>query len=165
MEEQPVDNEDNEIAEKYNLPPLTAETVTAIEDDFAGKMIKAMRGPYGHAIGVPQSPKESDNVRLILELLEVEFTEDNYAIMSMFVRAYQIYIERSKVHGTAWKRRGALNNLVRAATKLERVEEVYWYPDNVPFDNIDLDLDDAFDALNYVAFFITQAERGEWKRG
>lgn len=161
-----MDNEDREDNEEL-MGIDKARIGKEFREDYPGFA-------YGSAVGTPiiikgdgpgYPPKESDNVRLILELLGVAYTEDNYAVMSMFVRAYQIYIERQAKYHDAWKRYGALNNLIRSASKLQRVQEVYWYPDEVPLDDMDLDLDDAFDALNYLAFFITQAERGEWKRG
>jgi hypothetical protein len=65
-------------------------------------------------------------------------------------RCFEIYQERSAKYGEVWKQYGAINNLVRAATKVDRLMEQWWF-DPPPHD---YDLDDAYDAINYLIFFI-----------
>lgn len=79
-------------------------------------------------------------------------------------QALAIYNERSQMYGDAWRRYGALNNLIRAATKLERLVAMFWHgSEGPPLE--ELSVDDAYDAINYLVFFIIQAKKGEWRRG
>lgn len=84
----------------------------------------------------------------------------------IFVEALGIYDEKDTLYGQAWKRLGALNNLSRMATKMERLLEMYWHKEihRGARRGGKLDLDDAFDLLNYTAFFVRQADKGEWTR-
>jgi hypothetical protein len=94
---------------------------------------------------------------------EVEPTSENEAILRHLIHCWVIYTQRSKKYGSAWRRFGALNNLVRAAAKCERLLEQLWHKQ---FDETkDQDIDDAYDAINYLVFFIHQAGVREWRRG
>lgn len=81
-----------------------------------------------------------------------------------------LYQERDQKYGSVWKRLGALNNLTRMSIKIERLLSMYWHKKRYiqEEDNgqtYDLDLDDAYDLINYSCFFIRQATRNEWTRG
>lgn len=79
-----------------------------------------------------------------------------------------IHHERSRKYGQAWRKYGALNNLLRLASKVERLIEQFWrsrFSDGAPA--IDLhnpDLDDAYDAVNYAVFMIRQGKAGQWTK-
>lgn len=114
--------------------------------------------------------RQEDAIEYLFKAFNWSEDEDNVAHFRFFLRCMEIRQSRdSKYHG-AWKRFGALNNLVRAATKCERLLSQFWYgPSPVPDPDGQTvggppDLDDAPDAANFLAFFVIQAERGEWKK-
>lgn len=89
-------------------------------------------------------------------------TEATREIMHFYIVCMDTYANRSVKYKEAWRRFGALNNLVRAAAKAERLLEQFWY--DTPKQGAPIDLDDAVDASNYLAFFHTQASAGQWRR-
>lgn len=91
----------------------------------------------------------------------LESEDDGQA--SVFVEALKIYSSRSHAYGEVWKQYGAMSNLLNAARKIDRLMNSWWHEDkdieSVPILHKDA-LDDAFDALNYLAFFIRSAREG-----
>jgi len=81
--------------------------------------------------------------------------------LSVLLRAFGIHIERGNAYGDVWKNYGALANLLSAARKIDRLMNVWWREDttDVPMLHKDL-LDDAYDAINYLTFFIRNAQAG-----
>ena len=87
--------------------------------------------------------------------------------------AATIMLNRTLSYGTVWQRFGAVSNLLNAARKVERLM-VVWYDGQESYDLLGDDgkvvrripalhkdaLDDAFDAINYLAFFIQNARQG-----
>jgi hypothetical protein len=73
--------------------------------------------------------------------------------------ALAIMVDRTSSYGLVWQQYGALNNLVRAATKVDRLMETWWFHDDPSLIHKDA-LDDAFDAMNYLNFFIANARAG-----
>ena len=73
--------------------------------------------------------------------------------------ALGVMVGRTGSYGLAWRRYGALSNLLNAARKVERLMEAWWDGNGIPALHKD-NLDDAIDALNYLAFFIQCAEDG-----
>jgi hypothetical protein len=90
---------------------------------------------------------DKDQLVAALEALEIEPTEE--------------MLNQAQMYGQAWKRLGALNNLTRMATKVERLLEQFWHRED---NRNGADLDDAVDLLNYDAFFMRQAIEGEWTK-
>jgi hypothetical protein len=91
-----------------------------------------------------------------------DIPEDAKDHFDVFIDAERIYEERSLMYGEVWKQYGALNNLVRAATKIDRLMAV-WYHEGGTDSVVALhkdSLDDAYDALNYINFFIRCAKEG-----
>ncbi len=78
------------------------------------------------------------------------------------MKSYEIYLQRNAKYSDVWKNYGALNNLVRGATKVDRLMEVWWHGDGTLHKDA---LDDAYDAINFLAFFIAQATNGELTAG
>lgn len=70
--------------------------------------------------------------------------------------ALDVMVQRSASYGAIWRQYGALNNLVRAATKVDRAMEVWWRNGGPTEMHKDV-LDDPMDAINYLAFFIALA--------
>jgi hypothetical protein len=89
----------------------------------------------------------------------IEPTSESEAILHTLLHSFSIYGQRSQQYGSAWRRFGALNNLVRAAAKVERLLEQFWYRGI----NEGHDFDDAYDAINYLVFFLMQAGTGQWR--
>lgn len=86
-------------------------------------------------------------------------TEDNEDQFHVFREALSVYEQRSAIYGDVWQRYGALNNLVRAATKIDRLMAIWYHTDHKPTASTGT-LDDAIDALNYLVFFIRLAREG-----
>jgi hypothetical protein len=99
-----------------------------------------------------------------LELVGVTPTDQAIEQFRVLVRCMELYEERDQKYGSAWKRLGALNNLTRMSTKIERLLAMYWHkrPPRMVNPDASWDLDDAFDLINYSAFFIRQAQTNEW---
>lgn len=98
--------------------------------------------------------------------IRIEFpgyvTKEDIDQLGVFVEAFNIYREREAKYGGAWKRYGALNNLVRLGTKAERLVQEWWRNEGgPPYEQ--RSLDDAFDLINYAAFFVRQAMQGQWR--
>lgn len=77
----------------------------------------------------------------------------------VFNEAHRIFIDRSKHYGQLHRQYGALSNLLQAARKIDRLMEYWWHAEETPAIHKDA-LDDAFDGLNYLAFFIRNARDG-----
>lgn len=73
--------------------------------------------------------------------------------------AASVMLGRTASYGLVWRRYGALSNLLNAARKVERLMESWWHGEGVPALHKD-NLDDAVDAINYLAFFIQCARAG-----
>lgn len=104
---------------------------------------------------------------VVTDLMATRGWPDNEATRELawfFIGCMDTYAERSKKYGEAWRRFGAVNNLVRAASKAERLLEQFWYKAAPPSHTEVADLDDAVDMANYIAFFHTQASAGQWRR-
>ena len=97
-----------------------------------------------------------------LESIGIEASDDNCEQLLVFTQALTIYNQRTGQYRQAWRKYGALNNLIRAATKLERLVQLFWHgSEGPPLEQ--LSTDDAHDALNYLAFFLRQAQQGQWR--
>jgi hypothetical protein len=83
--------------------------------------------------------------------------------MAVFLKAWTIYAERQEEHGDqVWTASGWRGMLVDMRKKLDRLWFKYW--GRVPTNEVNLD--SAYDLLNYTAFFIRQVEannqNGDW---
>lgn len=80
--------------------------------------------------------------------------------MNVLMHCARIYDQRSAAYGQVWRQHGALSNLLSAARKIDRLMEVWYHsPDGAKALHKDA-LDDAYDAINYLAFFIRNAQAG-----
>lgn len=112
-----------------------------------------------------QSRDNHDRVREALEALGfADPTPDMVAQFMIFANAFYIYFSKNGQYGGAWRRLGALNNLTRMSTKVERLLEMFWHQERFRTP-AGMDLDDVFDLINYSAFFVRQAMQGQWTRG
>lgn len=98
-----------------------------------------------------------------LEALELEPTEFNKGQITVFATCLHITSERNRNYGDLWKRYGWLGNLMHVQSKCARLVKMFWEDQKTPQADSS-DLDDAYDLINYVAFFIRNAaeynERG-----
>lgn len=79
---------------------------------------------------------------------------------AVFGKCLEIFESRTSAYGEVWKQYGALSNLLSAARKIDRLMEMWWRGDgSVPAIHKDA-LDDAIDAMNYLAFFVRNATEG-----
>ena len=78
-----------------------------------------------------------------------------------FVKAHRIMRHRTVAYGLTWQQYGALANLLNAARKIDRLMSIWWRGEDDEVAMLDKSLlDDAFDAINYLGFFIQCAEEG-----
>lgn len=88
---------------------------------------------------------------------EPEFLDEQLAVI---LEALTIYRQRSRSYGEVWRQYGATANLLQAARKIDRLMQIWYHnPDGAEALQKDA-LDDAFDALNYLVFFIRAARDG-----
>jgi len=98
----------------------------------------------------------------LLEAFGIEPNEEVQEQLMVFLTALRLFDERNRVYRNVWETYGALSNLLRSATKVDRAMEIWWHDqgDNGnPLLHKD-NLDDAFDALNYLVFFIRCVRAG-----
>ncbi len=99
-------------------------------------------------------------VENVLEAFGIDCNEGVQDQLIVFLTAVKIFDDRDKVYGDTWTTYGALNNLLRAATKVDRSMEIWWHDQGGnPLMHKD-NLDDAIDAINYLAFFIRCVRAG-----
>lgn len=86
--------------------------------------------------------------------------DDDHA--NVLQQALDIYVERNKDRGDAWKDAGWIGQLIEARKKLDRLWAI-WRTDRTPSEK---DIDEALDLINAVVFFVRCAEdnnkRGHW---
>lgn len=107
-------------------------------------------------------PNVINAVEDLLAAFNVDISDDNIEQLLVLMSALRIYDERAKIYGDTWTTYGGLNNLLRAATKVDRSMEIWWHDqsDNAnPLMHKD-NLDDAIDAVNYLVFFIRCVRAG-----
>jgi hypothetical protein len=79
----------------------------------------------------------------------------------VFNKAYAIMAERTGAYSLTWQQYGALANLLNSARKIDRLMSIWWRGDDDEVPVLDKSLlDDAYDAINYIGFFIQEAEKG-----
>jgi hypothetical protein len=82
----------------------------------------------------------------------------------VFEKCLEINEDRSAAYGDVWRNYGAVSNLLSAARKVDRLMETWWdglINGTAPGIHKDA-LDDAYDAINYLAFFIRNATDGNF---
>lgn len=99
-------------------------------------------------------PGRHDLAVQFLEASGIDTTTTNLTQLYTFIEALQIFDSR-KVYGDVWRRYGALSNLLSIARKVDRLMQIFWFGKG-EIDHKD-SLDDAYDLLNYTAFFIRNA--------
>lgn len=90
----------------------------------------------------------------------IEESDENIEQLAVFLTALKLFDDRNRTYNNIWETYGALSNLLRAATKVDREMEIWWHsaaPDCLGHKEA---LDDAFDALNYIVFFIRCVRAG-----
>ena len=98
----------------------------------------------------------------LLELCEIDYNEETVEQVTVFLTALKLFDERNRTYRNIWETYGALSNLLRSATKVDRAMEIWWHDgaeNGNPLLHKD-NLDDAFDALNYLVFFIRCVRAG-----
>lgn len=115
----------------------------------------------------------TDDEQRMLLMLEPEEAQAAVKHAQTLDEAAAIMLARTLSYGTVWQRFGAVSNLLNAARKVERLM-VVWYDGQESVELVGDDgrtvqriptlhkdaLDDAFDAINYLAFFIQNARNG-----
>lgn len=109
-------------------------------------------------------PQVLDALKVVLGAFDIETTPYNVAHFSVLMEALKLYDQRTQAYGQAWEQYGAMSNLLKVASKTDRMMAVWWTGEDeigLPHDEgFHKDsLDDALDGINYTAFFIRNARR------
>lgn len=96
----------------------------------------------------------------VFNRLGIEQNANNLDHFMVLMEALQTFAERERNYNGVWRQYGALSNLLRSATKIDRLMEVWWHnPDGAGALHKD-GLDDAVDLINYAVFFMRTARDG-----
>lgn len=106
---------------------------------------------------------EPEHVTRIRHSATIEFlqawgfepTSANLKQLNVLLEALKIYDSRA-IYGDVWRRYGWLSNLLSVARKVDRLMQLFWFGDG-KLDHKEA-LDDAYDLINYAAFFIRNVE-------
>jgi len=91
----------------------------------------------------------SDYAEEVLGVCGIPVSDDSMRQAEVMVAALQLFHLRSERHGDVWKASGWQGMLVDARKKVERLWNEFMAQSEIPED-----LDSAYDAINYLAFFI-----------
>ncbi len=95
-----------------------------------------------------------------LDAYGIEANSTNLTQLNVLVEALQIF-ETRKIYGDVWRKYGALSNLLSVARKADRLMEIFWHgPGELDHKS---SVDDAYDLINYAAFFIRNVTDGNLK--
>lgn len=95
-----------------------------------------------------------------LEACGIDPTSDMLTHLNVLVEALLIH-ETRKIYGGIWRKYGALSNLLSIARKADRLMQIFWYGSGeLTHKN---STDDAYDLINYAAFFIRNVTDGNMK--
>jgi hypothetical protein len=101
-----------------------------------------------------------ESMEELLEACGIEQNEETEQQLLVFLTALKLFDNRNRTYRNIWETYGALSNLLRAATKVDREMEIWWHSPELDCLQHKEALDDAFDALNYLAFFIRCVRSG-----
>lgn len=118
-------------------------------------------------------PLDIGTVGDLFEQLGVEMSSDTAFHFHEMLKIFKLYCDRNASYKGVWQQYGALNNLVRAATKVDRLMAVWWTNEEEVLERngkpkplLHKDgLDDAADAINYLLFFMRCAMGGNMVGG
>lgn len=98
----------------------------------------------------------------LVRALGYDVTPERLTHAGYLTRALEIFCERNEKYKGVWRQYGALANLVRAAQKIDRTMAVWWFEQGkeLPPALDPSHLDDAYDTINHLLFFIICAEGG-----
>lgn len=95
-----------------------------------------------------------------LEAWDIEPTTDMMTQLNVLVEALLIH-ETRKSYGDIWRKYGALSNLLSVARKADRLMQIFWHGTGELAHKSSVD--DAYDLINYAAFFIRNIADGNMK--
>lgn len=118
---------------------------------------------------MPTTEEALEAVKVLFGQQGIELNQHTMEHLLVFLEALKLYYSRSGAYGQIWQQYGALSNLINAARKVDRTMEVWWTKETETYRASDGkvkpllhkdNLDDAFDCLNYLVFFIRNARSG-----
>lgn len=86
-------------------------------------------------------------------MLGYEPNEESVEQLKVFEEALLIHAERTKSYGVVWREYGSRSPLLSAAKKMARLMKTFWDGRGHTVDG-KAQVDDAYDLLNYTAFFV-----------
>lgn len=111
-------------------------------------------------------PFPMDSLRDVLDYYGVSLDGETGAIFGVLMDVVKKFNERNRVYGGVWRQYGALNNLIRAATKVDRLVALWWHgSEELVGRRVDVHKDfddDAIDGIAYLAFATILARAGDW---
>lgn len=101
---------------------------------------------------------------VILDQLRVEKTTTNVHQLNVLLGAFEKFVQRNERYKDVWRESGWKGSLFDMRKKLTRIWRVFWRSE--PEQQIDLECDDAYDLINFTAFFIRNVKDdnqwGQW---
>lgn len=102
---------------------------------------------------------ELPTAHLYLEAEGIAVTPDTIEQLRVLTECVRLYDSRGRSYGQVWKQYGALASLLNAARKVDRLMAIWWHSTRGAALHKDA-LDDAYDCINYMTFFMRLAIRG-----
>lgn len=94
----------------------------------------------------------------VFEANGIAWTQSNLQHFAVLIECLRLHDSRTASYGKVWRRYGALSNLLSAARKVDRLMESWWRRGDGAVPTIHKDnLDDAYDAINYLVFMVRNA--------
>jgi len=117
----------------------------------------------GYREGYQISAERKEDIELtahsMLDALSIEQTDTNFHQARVLATALALFAERNAITPDAWTAAGFLGNLLTANGKVGRLMSNLWY--QVGEDGRkEKPIDNALDAITYMAFFIRSFEAG-----
>ena len=90
----------------------------------------------------------------LLRHYRITISQSNLEQLGIFLSALEIMDEREKRYKELWKKDGWKGNLFHVKSKFMRMWQQFWIDEGRSEVEGKSELDDAYDLLNYVAFFL-----------
>ena len=91
-------------------------------------------------------------------------TQSQTRMLEALATCWIIILERSAKYNEAWLNRGAIGGVLEILKLSDRIKAQLW-DSNIKQGDMDVDLDDLYDLLNYTLACISQAKQGHWTHG
>lgn len=131
---------------------------------FSGKMYATPEARHLAAQIEPRLGTTDDDLKNFLYVYGITPTDSIITQLRVLLEALRKFGERNERYKDVWKESGWKGSLFDMRKKLTRLWRVFWR--DQPIQTIDLECDDAYDLINFTAFFIRNVKDdnqwGQW---